>query len=122
MNVIIPEINAQNQRICVQPKNEQESLLSRLKRGASQGLVLMQNKAPSWNDQSGAYVLNFHGRVTRASVKNFQIVHPDDPDYFVLQFGRIAPDAFIMDFRFPLCPLQAFAICLSSFDGKLACE
>ena len=57
---------------------EQESLLSRLKRGASQGLVLMQNKAPSWNDQSGAYVLNFHGRVTRASVKNFQIVHPDD--------------------------------------------
>ncbi|XP_040108270.1 tubby-related protein 2 isoform X4 [Oryx dammah] len=122
MNVIIPEINAQNQRICVQPKNEQESLLSRLQRGASQGLVLLQNKAPSWNDESGAYVLNFHGRVTRASVKNFQIVHPDDPDYFVLQFGRIAPDTFIMDFRFPLCPLQAFAICLSSFDGKLACE
>ncbi|XP_070627531.1 tubby-related protein 2 isoform X2 [Bos indicus] len=122
MNVIIPEINAQNQRICVQPQNEQESLLSRLQRGASQGLVLLQNKAPSWNDESGAYVLNFHGRVTRASVKNFQIVHPDDPDYLVLQFGRVAPDTFTMDFRFPLCPLQAFAICLSSFDGKLACE
>ncbi|XP_059238494.1 tubby-related protein 2 isoform X4 [Mustela nigripes] len=122
MTVIIPEINAQNQRIRIQPQNEQESLLSRLQRGARQGLVLLQNKAPSWSNESGAYVLNFHGRVTRASVKNFQIVHPDDPDYLVLQFGRVAPDTFTMDFRFPLCPLQAFAICLSSFDGKLACE
>lgn len=43
-------------------------------------------------------------------------------DYLVLQFGRVAPDMFTMDFCFPLCPLQAFAICLSSFDGKLACE
>ncbi|XP_024623903.1 tubby-related protein 2 [Neophocaena asiaeorientalis asiaeorientalis] len=122
MTVIIPGIDAQNQRISVQPQNEQESLLSRLQRGANQGLVLLQNKAPSWSDKSGAYVLNFHGRVTRTSVKNFQIVHPDDPDYLVLQFGRVAPDTFTMDFRFPLCPLQAFAICLSSFDGKLACE
>ncbi|KAM9048330.1 tubby-related protein 2 [Megaptera novaeangliae] len=122
MTVIIPGIDAQNQRISVQPQNEQESLLSRLQRGASQGLVLLQNKAPSWSDESGAYVLNFHGRVTRTSVKNFQIMHPDDPDYLVLQFGRVAPDTFTMDFRFPLCPLQAFAICLSSFDGKLACE
>ncbi|XP_037675967.1 tubby-related protein 2 [Choloepus didactylus] len=122
MTLIIPGIDAQNQRISVQPQNEQESLPSRLQHGASHGLLLLQNKAPLWSDESGAYVLNFHGRVTRASVKNFQIVHSDDPDYLVLQFGRVAPDTFTMDFRFPLCPLQAFAICLSSFDGKLACE
>ncbi|XP_043853040.1 tubby-related protein 2 [Dromiciops gliroides] len=122
MTIIIPDIDPQNQRLKVQPQNEQESLLSRLQRGTSKGLVLLQNKAPFWSDESGAYVLNFHGRVTRASVKNFQIVYPDDPDYLVLQFGRVAPDTFTMDFRFPLCPLQAFAICLSSFDGKLACE
>ncbi|XP_072463429.1 tubby-related protein 2-like isoform X1 [Notamacropus eugenii] len=122
MTVIIPSIDPQNQRLKVQPQNEQESLLSRLQRGANQGLILLQNKAPSWSRQSGAYVLDFNGRVTRASVKNFQIVHPDDSEYLVLQFGRMAPDTFTMDFRFPLCPLQAFAICLSSFDGKLACE
>lgn len=40
--------------------------------------MLLQNKSPSWSDESGAYVLNFHGRVTRASVKNFQMVRPDD--------------------------------------------
>ncbi|XP_064150081.1 tubby-related protein 2 isoform X3 [Loxodonta africana] len=122
MTVIIPGFDTQNRRIRVQPQNEQESLLNRLQRGANQGLILLQNKPPSWSDESGAYVLNFHGRVTRASVKNFQIVHPDDSEYLVLQFGRVAPDSFTMDFRFPLCPLQAFAICLSSFDGKLACE
>uniref|UniRef100_A0A452T0P6 Tubby-like protein n=1 Tax=Ursus maritimus TaxID=29073 RepID=A0A452T0P6_URSMA len=122
MTVVIPGIDAQNQRMSVQPQNEKESLLSRLQRGASQGLVLLRNKTPSWKDESRAYVLNFHGRVTAASVKNFQIVHPDNPDYLVLQFGRVSSDRFTMDFRFPLCPFQAFAICLSSFDGKLACE
>uniref|UniRef100_A0A8C3VXA4 TUB like protein 2 n=1 Tax=Catagonus wagneri TaxID=51154 RepID=A0A8C3VXA4_9CETA len=115
MTLIIPGIDAQNQRISVQPQNEQESLLSRLQRGANQGLVLLQNKAPLWSDKSGVYVLNFHGRVTRASVKNFQIVHRDDREL-------LGTDTFTMDFRFPLCPLQAFAICLSSLDGKLACR
>ncbi|XP_055469611.1 tubby-related protein 2 [Psammomys obesus] len=120
MTVILPGMDSRKQRMKVQPQNDQDSILSRLQKGARQGLLLLQNKAPSWSDESGAYVLNFHGRVTRASVKNFQIVHPDEPDHLVLQFGRVAPNIFTMDFRYPLCPLQAFAICLSSFDGKLA--
>lgn len=54
--------------------------------------------------------------------------HPTCPplcptaDYIVMQFGRVADDAFTMDYNYPLCALQAFAIALSSFDGKLACE
>lgn len=43
-------------------------------------------------------------------------------DYIVLQFGRISDDLFTMDYRYPLCAMQAFAITLSSFDSKLACE
>lgn len=43
-------------------------------------------------------------------------------DYIVMQFGRVAEDVFSMDYSFPMCALQAFAITLSSFDGKLACE
>ncbi|XP_076790149.1 tubby-related protein 2 isoform X3 [Arvicanthis niloticus] len=120
MTVILPGMDSRKQRVKVQPQNDQDSILSRVQKGARHGLLLLQNKAPSWSDESGAYVLNFHGRVTRASVKNFQIVHPDEPDHLVLQFGRVAPNIFTMDFRYPLCPLQAFAICLSSFDGKLA--
>lgn len=84
--------------------------------------VYLTNKKPRWNDQVGAYVLNFNGRVTMASVKNFQLVLPDDHETVILQFGRVGKDSFTMDFRFPISPIQAFAVCLSSFDGKLACE
>lgn len=67
-------------------------------------------------------MLNFNGRVTMASVKNFQLVSPEDQERVVLQFGRVSKDLFTMDFQWPLTPAQAFAICLSSFDYKLACE
>ncbi|ENN75082.1 hypothetical protein HUJ04_001208 [Dendroctonus ponderosae] len=99
-----------------------EPLVEAWKSGRNDRLVLLRNKTPVWNDDTQSYVLNFHGRVTQASVKNFQIVHDSDPEYVVMQFGRVADDAFTMDYRYPLCALQAFAIALSSFDGKLACE
>merc|ERR1712146_256715 len=47
--------------------------------------VFLINKPPRWNDQVGAYVLNFNGRVTMASVKNFQLVDPDAQETVVLQ-------------------------------------
>ena len=36
-----------------------------------------------------------------------------------LQVGK---DKFSMDFQSPMSALQAFEVCLTSFDGKLACE
>ncbi|XP_070943496.1 tubby-related protein 2 isoform X8 [Macaca nemestrina] len=133
MTAILPGTNSQNQRIDVQPRNEQESLLSRYQRGEKQGLLLLHSKTPSWNKENGVYTLNFHGRVTRASVKNFQIVDPKHrelletilagpAEHLVLQFGRVGPDTFTMDFCFPFSPLQAFGVCLSSFSWKLAVE
>lgn len=47
---------------------------------------------------------------------------PTAADYIVMQFGRVAEDVFTMDYNYPMCALQAFAIALSSFDSKLACE
>lgn len=57
-----------------------------------------------------------------ASVKNFQLVSPEDHEAVLLQFGRTGKDIFSMDYQWPLSPLQAFSICMSSFDYKLACE
>lgn len=39
--------------------------------------------------QLNAYCLNFRGRVTEASVKNFQLVSDDNPEHVVLQFGKV---------------------------------
>ncbi|XP_029977929.1 tubby protein homolog [Sphaeramia orbicularis] len=121
MTVIIPGM-MDDERVSICPKNELETLLTRHANGNTDKLVTLVNKSPSWNEQTQSYVLNFHGRVTQASVKNFQIIHPDNDDYIVMQFGRVAEDVFSMDYTFPMCALQAFAITLSSFDGKLACE
>ncbi|KFW71246.1 Tubby-related protein 3, partial [Pygoscelis adeliae] len=122
MSVIIPGMNMNHKRIPIRPRNEHESLLSKWQNKNLENLIELHNKAPVWNDDTQSYVLNFHGRVTQASVKNFQIVHGNDPDYIVMQFGRVAEDVFTLDYNYPLCALQAFAIGLSSFDSKLACE
>lgn len=92
-------------------------------------IIVLKNKQPQWNEETQSYVLNFGGRVTVASVKNFQIVHENDRnvslnlvDYIVMQFGRVGRDTFTLDYQYPLCAIQAFGIALSSFDFKLACE
>lgn len=40
--------------------------------------------------QLGAYCLNFNGRVTHASVKNFQLVTDSDKETIILQFGKVS--------------------------------
>lgn len=46
-----------------------------------------------------------------------------DPNELVsLQFGRVSNTQFSCDVSWPFSLLQAFAIALSSFDSKLACE
>lgn len=43
-------------------------------------------------------------------------------DKIILQFGKVGKDLFTMDYRYPISAFQAFALCLSSFDTKIACE
>uniref|UniRef100_A0AAF5Q623 Tub domain-containing protein n=2 Tax=Wuchereria bancrofti TaxID=6293 RepID=A0AAF5Q623_WUCBA len=124
MTVLIPGIcDAENyRRQEIRPLLEQESILERWKNRKADDLIAMHNKSPVWNEDTQSYVLNFYGRVTQPSVKNFQIIHDADPKYIVMQFGRIGYDAFTMDFRYPLSALQAFGIAMTSFHGKIACE
>ncbi|KAK1796387.1 hypothetical protein P4O66_009443, partial [Electrophorus voltai] len=101
---------------------DNDGLLIRCQNRNMENLIELRNKTPVWNEETSSHVLNFNGRVTQASVKNFQIIHNKDQDYIVMQFGRVADDAFTLDYSYPLCAVQAFAIALSSFDGKIACE
>uniref|UniRef100_A0A3B3V9X4 Si:dkey-220f10.4 n=1 Tax=Poecilia latipinna TaxID=48699 RepID=A0A3B3V9X4_9TELE len=78
MTVIIPGMLENDERVSICPKNELETLLVRHSNGNTDKLVTLVNKSPTWNEQTQSYVLNFHGRVTQASVKNFQIIHPDN--------------------------------------------
>ncbi|KAL1249638.1 hypothetical protein QQF64_020643 [Cirrhinus molitorella] len=122
MTVIIPGMDDDNERVPICPRTDNDSILMRYQNRQMDNLIELHNKTPVWNDDTASYVLNFSGRVTQASVKNFQIVHSKDNSYIVMQFGRVADDMFTLDYNYPMCAVQAFAIALSSFDGKLACE
>ncbi|KAL7483986.1 hypothetical protein ACHAW6_009639 [Cyclotella cf. meneghiniana] len=85
------------------------------------GLMILQNRPPWWNVEIGAFVLNFGGRVSVASVKNFQLCERANQDQIMLQFGRIqGRHSFTMDFQYPLTPMQAFAIAISSLQSKIS--
>lgn len=85
-------------------------------------VIKLVNKSPQWNRGLNSFALNFHGRVTLSSVKNFQIIHETNPDYVVTQFGKVNKDLYTCDFSYPICALQAFGVALSSLDNKIGCD
>ncbi|KAF8362541.1 tub-1 [Pristionchus pacificus] len=122
MTILTPGLSEGKEVLKIRPVAEKDTLLERYKSRRLDNVVKMTNKAPLWSEESQSFVLNFHGRVTQASVKNFQIVHEQDEEYVVMQFGRVSHDMFSMDFRYPLSAVQAFGIAMTSFHGKIACE
>ncbi|KAG4100290.1 Tub-domain-containing protein [Neocallimastix lanati (nom. inval.)] len=102
-------------------------------------IIVLRNNPPRWNEATQSHCLNFSGRVTQPSIKNFQLIYDkgnsymkyfgssyDDSQKFepisndnpiLLQFGRCGPNNFSLDIRYPLTPLEAFAISLTTFDA-----
>ncbi|CAG9136051.1 unnamed protein product [Plutella xylostella] len=78
--------------------------------------LVMHNKAPMWNENSQVYQLDFGGRVTQESAKNFQIEYHGKQ---VMQFGRIDGNAYTLDFQYPFSALQAFAVALANVTQRL---
>merc|ERR1711998_821096 len=74
MKVMVPNVDEHGNRFELRPTTMEDTMLERYKAAKhDEDVQILKNKQPKWNDQVGAYVLNFNGRVTRASVKNFQL-------------------------------------------------
>ena len=82
----------------------------------SHNYLVMHNKAPLWNENSQVYQLDFGGRVTQESAKNFQIEYQGKQ---VMQFGRIDTCAYTLDFQYPFSAAQAFAVALANVTQRL---
>ena len=65
--------------------------------------------------------MDFSDRITKESVKNF-ILTAENNEKNILEAGRKDDNIFVMDFGYPLSPLQALGICLTSIDNKLGCQ
>jgi len=98
-------------------------------------LMVLETKKPTWNTTISAWVLNFNGRVRIPSKKNFILIPEQGnmtteseftnrdgeiTEMVVLRHGKMSKSRFTVDFRYPICPLAALAICCSSFAMKRA--
>ena len=83
MSGAIPAVDENGRRAQFNPidKNGTDGMMRSLKNKEHQDMIVLMNKSPKWNESMGAYCLNFNGRVTAASVKNFQVrsIPPYDP-------------------------------------------
>ncbi|KAL0221203.1 hypothetical protein RCL1_001057 [Eukaryota sp. TZLM3-RCL] len=93
--------------------NNQSNLMDALISGSPGNFTRLTHNQPVFDNDSQILVLNFGNRVTEESCKNFQLV--DDCNNIALQFGRTGKNSFVLDFRSPLSPLQAFSIAISMF-------
>lgn len=66
---------------------ECDGLLIRYQNRRLENIIELHNKTPVWNEETASHVLNFNGRVTQASIKNFQIVHSKDCEYSAFCFA-----------------------------------
>ncbi len=121
----VPHVTQGGKVTVWQPEDDDSGIEAHIKVNDISKLIYLENKQPKWDAAHGGHVLNFHGRVTESSVKNFQLCCPDlkediDDEEVVLQFGKVGKDKFTLDLQWPLSPLQAFCICVASLDGKIA--
>ncbi|KAJ1957303.1 Tubby- protein 1, partial [Dipsacomyces acuminosporus] len=98
----------------VEPLKDDVPLLDRHLTGRDENIVVLSNLLPIWNEETKTFDLNLGSRVRVPSVKNFRLLHPEDGDYTILQFGKVGDDSFTLDMRFPMTPLMALGIAITS--------
>ncbi|KAJ3147398.1 Tubby- protein 3 [Geranomyces michiganensis] len=94
-----------------------KDIMSDVKTQNTEKLLFLRNKPPRWNEATQSHCLNFGGRVTQPSIKNCQLIGSENENFVVMQFGRCGPDYFTLDVRYPMTPLEAFGVALSTFDA-----
>ncbi|KAJ3183118.1 Tubby- protein 3 [Geranomyces variabilis] len=94
-----------------------KDIMSDVKTQNTDKLLFLRNKPPRWNEATQSHCLNFGGRVTQPSIKNCQLIGSENENFVVMQFGRCGPDYFTLDVRYPMTPLEAFGVALSTFDA-----
>ncbi|CAM9391353.1 unnamed protein product [Ectocarpus sp. 12 AP-2014] len=114
--VLLPALDCDGSPVAhkVDPYDADSDMLSRMKQGRHGNMFLLQSREPTYT--KGNYRLNFHGRVTVPSVKNFQLVSPDDTLHTVCQFGKVGEDRFHLDYRAPINAFQALCISIAQFN------
>jgi hypothetical protein len=90
---------------------------------ADQGEALvttLTSRRPRWSPKQRTLTLDFRGRCSVASSKNFQLEalgENQNPDCKLL-FGKVGDNKFVLDYKSPFGPVQAFATALTASHWK----
>ena len=79
IEAFIPSVNPVGSATTWQPTSEEVGMNAKIDERQYANLLPLVNKKPKWDDAHGGHVLNFQGRVTESSVKNFQLCPADVP-------------------------------------------
>eukprot|EP00946_MAST-07B_sp_MAST-7B-sp1_P004614 g4614.t1 len=124
MMVLLPEMQVnphtgEEEPVVWQPWHEKEEMLPCYHAGHFEHISFWENKKPQYDEDLGAYTLDFDGRVTMASSKNFLMVESRNIKGPVgVRFGRIEESQFVMDVGYPCSPLQGMGVALASMLTK----
>jgi tubby-related protein 1 len=118
MSIVVPELAADYTPVPHRIYDEDTDGMSEMLKQADLTVIkrvhVFESNEPVF--ENGNYRLNFRGRVSVPSVKNFQLVSPHDIDDIICQFGKIGEDRFHLDFKAPLNAFQAFSLALCQFN------
>jgi hypothetical protein len=78
----------------------------------------LTTRRPRWNARHKSLTLDFRGRCTEASAKNFQLEVPRSHGRTKLLFGKVGEKKFVLDYKYPLSAVQAFAAALTTAQWK----
>lgn len=81
---------------------------------ADQPYVELTTRMPKWNARRKTLSLDFFGRCSLASSKNFQLEAVGKPEKVKLLFGKVGTNEFVLDYNRPLGMVQAFAAAVST--------
>mmetsp|Transcript_15677 Transcript_15677/g.39817 ORF Transcript_15677/g.39817 Transcript_15677/m.39817 type:complete len:639 (-) Transcript_15677:576-2492(-) len=89
-----------------------------------------ENVEPQWNEAKGYYTLDFNGRVTKPSAKNFLLKLSEDVEIphsvgkkfknVAMLFGKRSKHEYACDYAAPLSAFQVFCIGLATLSKKLS--
>ena len=76
-------------------------------------------KLPTWNRKLKTMVLDFAGRVKKASARNLQMCYKGEEGKgkdakVILQYGKWKKGEYALDYQYPLSAVQALGIALTA--------
>lgn len=81
-------------------------------------ITYYRNRRPEYLKETDSYILNFDGRVSKGSVKNF-IIEDSKSGREVMMFGKGKANFFNLYVSSPFSPLIGMAVSIPHFASKL---